>query len=68
MSIEKLSTEEKLNKLGVQFESSRLSDVPNGSYVWFFGERWKKIKSGKKTSKVIKVDNISNNFCVAVEK
>lgn len=68
MSIEKLSTEEKLNKLGVQFESSRLSDVPNGSYVWFFGERWKKIKSGKKTSKVIKVDNISNNFCVSVEK
>jgi hypothetical protein len=42
MSIEKLSTEEKLNKLGVQFESSRLSDVPNGSYVWFLAKDGKR--------------------------
>lgn len=47
--------------------SSRLSDVPDNTYVWFFGERWKKVRTGKKTTKVIKVDNLSNNFCVAME-
>lgn len=67
METEKLSTEEKLKRLDIPYVSSRLSDVPNGTYVWFYGERWQKVKSNKKTTKVIKVDNISNNFCVAME-
>lgn len=71
MSVEKLekdvTTEERLNELKIPFVASRISDVPNGSYVWFFGARWKKIKSGKKITKVIREDNISNNFCVAME-
>lgn len=67
MNTENLSTEEKLNQLDIPFVISRLSDVSNGTYVWFYGERWQKVKSGKKTTKVIKVDNISNHFCVAME-
>ena len=67
MDAVQLNTEEKLKQLNIPFVGCRLADVPNGTYVWFWGERWKKIKTGKKTTKVIKEDNLSNNFCVAME-
>ena len=65
--LENTYTEEKLNKLNIPYRGVRLSDVPNGTYIWAFGERWKKVKTGKKTSIVIKEENIDNNFCVAME-
>ena len=52
--LENTYTEEKLNKLNIPYRGVRLSDVPNGTYIWAFGERWKKVKTGNKTSIVIK--------------
>ena len=35
-----MKTEEKLKQLNIPYVGKHLSDVPNGSYFWVFGERW----------------------------
>ena len=68
MNTEELSTEEKCKQLGIPVVSNRLSDVPNGTYFWCFGKRWKKVKSGKKTTKVVIEENWDNNLGVLTEQ
>jgi len=56
------STEEKLKRLNIPWESSHLCDVPDGCYFWVDGERWKKVKTGKKASKVKQREQKWDNY------
>lgn len=65
MSIE--STEDKCKRLNISVKGCHLIDVPNGTYFWCYGKRWKKVKTGKKSSKVVIEDEWDNYLGVLSE-